>query len=138
MAMLVAVYLFLLLLLGLSVVLSAAGLGATAIPAHLALAGVMALAIYWHFMHLKASSGLVRAFAFGVALWLAFLFVFTASDYLARGDLTANTGAGAISQNALCDRSGACADGAAVDQTLIEHGTHEQVPVVVGADAAAR
>ena len=80
----VAVYLLLLLLLGLSVALSTAGLGAPAIPVHLALAGMMALLIYWHFMHLQESSGLVRAFALGAAVWLVLLFVFTASDYLTR------------------------------------------------------
>lgn len=50
----------------------------------LAIAGAKAALVVWWFMRLKQHRGLVRVFAAAGLVWLSFLAVLLASDYLTR------------------------------------------------------
>ena len=77
-------YVFLLALLGLNVALALLPLGRAGTTAQLVIASLMAFIVIWVFMQVGHASGLVRAFASASLLWLALMFTFTLTDYLAR------------------------------------------------------
>lgn len=77
-------YVLLLLLLAVNVTLAQLPLGRAGTTAQLVIASLMAFIVIWVFMQVGQASGLVRAFAGASLLWLALMFAFTLTDYLAR------------------------------------------------------
>jgi caa(3)-type oxidase subunit IV len=77
-------YAILLALLALNVTLAQLPLGRAGTTAQLVIASLMAFIVIWVFMQVGDASGLVRTFAGASLLWLALMFVFTLTDYLAR------------------------------------------------------
>jgi cytochrome c oxidase subunit IV len=83
------VWLALLSLLAATTALAFAPLGSATLFVSLAIAAAKALLVLIIFMELKASSGLVRAFAAAGFFWLAILFALTMADYSHRRDVPA-------------------------------------------------
>jgi len=79
------VYLFLMLLLALTVVLSYIPLGNFGTPASLLIACLKSLLVLLFFMNLRYRSPSFRLVALASLLWLFFLFGITGVDYLTRG-----------------------------------------------------
>lgn len=77
-------YAVLLTLLAVNVTLAQLPLGRAGTTAQLVIASLMAFIVIWVFMQVGQASGLVRAFAGASLLWLALMFAFTLTDYLAR------------------------------------------------------
>jgi cytochrome c oxidase subunit IV len=75
---------WLMVLLVLTLVAAMFDLGWVNVPIALTIAGVKMFIVVLYFMHLKYSSFLIRGVAVAGFIWLAILFVFTLSDYLAR------------------------------------------------------
>ena len=83
------VWIALMLLLAATTALAFAPLGSATIFVSLAIAAAKALLVLIIFMELKASTGLVRAFAAAGFFWLAILFAMTMADYSHRRDVPA-------------------------------------------------
>jgi cytochrome c oxidase subunit 4 len=82
---LAVVYAALLVLLGLTIVLSFVGLGSTlALVVALGISAAKTGLIMWYFMHLKYRVSLVWLFAVAGMVWLLVLFGLTLSDYVTR------------------------------------------------------
>ena len=80
----VLIYVALLILLAATVAAAYLNLGSFNLVLSLGFALLKALLIILFFMHVKASSRLVKLFAAAGLLWLAILFTLTLSDYLSR------------------------------------------------------
>jgi len=83
------VWVALLLLLTATTALAFAPLESATIFVSLAIAAAKALLVLIFFMELRASSGLVRAFAAAGFFWLAILLAMTMADYTHRRDIPA-------------------------------------------------
>jgi cytochrome c oxidase subunit 4 len=83
------VWIGLMLLLAATTALAFAPLGSATLFVSLAIAVAKALLVLIIFMELKASSGLVRAFAAAGFFWLAILLAMTMADYAHRRDVPA-------------------------------------------------
>ena len=78
------IWALLMLLLGLTVFLSALSLGFWGTPLALLIATVKALLVAVFYMHLRHSSALIRLAAGAALLWLSLLFTLTWADFLSR------------------------------------------------------
>lgn len=74
----------LLLGLGISIALTTLPLNALRIAAHLGVAALLGALIAAFFMNLREAGALIRVFALGGLLWLAFMFVLFPADWLTR------------------------------------------------------
>ena len=83
------VWIGLMLLLAATTALAFAPLGSATLFVSLAIAATKALLVLMIFMELKASTGLVRAFAAAGFFWLAILLALTMADYTHRRDVPA-------------------------------------------------
>jgi len=79
----------LMLLLAATTALAFAPLGSATLFVSLGIAATKALLVLMIFMELKASTGLVRAFAAAGFFWLAILLALTMADYTHRHDVPA-------------------------------------------------
>ena len=79
----------LMLLLAATTALAFAPLGSATLFVSLGIAATKALLVLMIFMELKASTGLVRAFAAAGFFWLAILLALTMADYTHRRDVPA-------------------------------------------------
>lgn len=81
---LVMVWLGLLVLLALTVTASFVLTGPMGFAFSIAIALAKASLIFWFYMHLNESGGIVRLIAVGAIVWLAILILLTSTDYATR------------------------------------------------------
>lgn len=58
--------------------------GPVSLAASIAIAAAKAALIFWFYMHLNESSGVVRLVAVGAVVWLMILFILTSADFATR------------------------------------------------------
>ncbi|HKH49385.1 MAG TPA: cytochrome C oxidase subunit IV family protein [Thermoanaerobaculia bacterium] len=86
----IAVFLFLMVMTGLTVAVAKMDLGAMNDVVMLVIAVAKALAVILIFMHVKDSTRVTALTVVGGFVWLGILIFFTLNDYLSRGDLLLN------------------------------------------------
>lgn len=86
----VAVFLFLMVMTGLTVAVAKVDLGAMNDVVMLVIAVAKALAVILIFMHVKDSTRVTILTVTGGFVWLGILILFTLNDYMSRGDLLLN------------------------------------------------
>jgi cytochrome c oxidase subunit 4 len=74
-------------LLALTVLSSFELVGLPSLAASMGIALLKAGLVFWFFMHLRESSGLVRILATGAGAWLLILLLLSAADYVTRAIL---------------------------------------------------